>query len=135
MKRLSGVITVGILLSYSAAGFAEMTMPDHVSQFDAADANNDGQISQDEFKHHCSEVYFFNDKNMDGTLAGNEIPATWNTAQVANSDVNNDGKLDLQEFTNLSRHVFVDADVNGDNVIMKSEADTAVAREHRLMNK
>jgi Ca2+-binding EF-hand superfamily protein len=97
-----------------------------------ADANNDGNISREEFLAHPTEMFARLDTNGDGVISTAERPQRPNRGERrerANPDTNNDGQLSQAEFAAIGASMFQRLDANSDGRVTRDEA--AAAHPHR----
>lgn len=146
-----------LLLLLTAASFTAVEPSTTLMQriMKAADKNNDGKLTLEEYKpldvqarHHGDEHFKAGDKNSDGFIDATELAGALNKqtwfailsegieASFTRIDANKDRKLDATEYRRISKmgghseQHFMSADANKDSFLDFSEF-TAHA-EHRL---
>ena len=87
--------------------------------FRRADLNNDGKVTLDEALAHGTQMFQLHDKNKDGVITRDEVPA-WNN-HFAQADTNNDGKVTFAEHEAMLRARFTLMDKNKDGVLSGDE--------------
>jgi len=90
------------------------------------DTDKDGKISRAEFDTESTALFKRLDKNSDGKIAADEVPAHhWGGKgpQFGMMDTDKDGKVTKAEFTAAEDKMFQKLDTNGDGVITKDEMD------------
>lgn len=87
--------------------------------FRRADLNNDGKVTLDEALTHGTQMFQLHDKNKDGVITRDEVPA-WNN-HFAQADTNNDGKVTSAEHESMLRARFGLMDTNKDGVLSGNE--------------
>ena len=132
---------VGFAALASAAGLAAaQSQPTQererggVSRFFEADANNDGNITREEFLAHPTEMFARLDTNSDGVISTaerpqrperGERPGRGDRRERANPDTNNDGQLSQSEFAAMGAGMFERLDANSDGRVTRDEAAAA----------
>lgn len=102
-----------------------------------ADANNDGNITRDEFLARPIEMFQRIDANSDGVITSAERPQRRERAdgerrgrgQRPDFDANDDRQLSQSEFAAMGVRMFERMDANNDGRVTREEADAA--RPHR----
>lgn len=101
-----------------------------------ADANNDGNITRDEFLARPLEMFNRLDANHDGVIQASERPQREardgerrERANRPNPDANGDGSFSRAEFTAMGAGMFERLDANDDGRVTQEEAQAA--RGHR----
>jgi len=92
------------------------------------DTDKDGKFSKPEFDTESTALFKRLDKNSDGKIAADEIPAHhWGGKgqQFGMMDADKDGKVTKAEFSAAEDKMFQQLDTNGDGVITKDEMDAA----------
>jgi hypothetical protein len=104
---------------------------------EGADANNDGNITREEFMTHPTEMFDRLDANRDGVIAPSERPqhgerrhgGPGGRAGHTDPDANSDGLVSSAEFTAMGAHLFDRLDANDDGRVTREEAHAG--RPHR----
>lgn len=104
-----------------------------------ADANNDGNITRDEFLSRPLQRFDRLDANDDGVIGAAERPQRperqaqggeqRQRADRPNPDTNGDGQFSRAEFAAMGSRMFERLDANGDGQVTRAEAEAA--RPHR----
>jgi Ca2+-binding EF-hand superfamily protein len=103
-----------------------------------ADANNDGNITRDEFLARPTEMFARLDANSDGVISAaerperperGERPNRGERRERANPDTNGDSQLSQAEFVAAGAGMFQRLDANSDGRVTREEA--AAAHPHR----
>ncbi|MES1150612.1 MAG: EF-hand domain-containing protein [Dongia sp.] len=96
------------------------------------DTDKDGKISKAEFDTESTALFKRLDKNSDGKIAADEVPARhWGKGpQFGMMDTDKDGKVTKAEFTAAEDHMFQKLDANGDGVITPDEMQAMHHRHH-----
>ncbi|HVY99814.1 MAG TPA: EF-hand domain-containing protein [Dongiaceae bacterium] len=92
------------------------------------DTDHDGKISKVEFDAESATLFKRLDKNSDGKIAADEVPARhWGARgpQFGMMDTDKDGKVTKAEFTAAEDRMFQKLDANGDGVITRDEMQAA----------
>jgi Ca2+-binding EF-hand superfamily protein len=92
------------------------------------DTDKDGKISKAEFDTESTALFKRMDKNSDGKIAADEVPARhWGGKgpMFGKMDTDQDGKVTKAEFTAAEDKMFQKLDANGDGVITKDEMDAS----------
>ena len=126
VRRLVFVGSLVLLCSVASAA----PQIDTVSQFAAADANGDGEVTREEFLAARAKRFDGLDTNKDGFLSRDEFVAAapgfrgrlMAPALYGQFDANGDGQISRQEFVSAPTPVFDRADANGDGKITAEEA-------------
>lgn len=89
------------------------------------DTNNDGKVSEDEFRTVHQQMFDAMDTNRDGVVTTDEV-AAYASAQRANRkiarmDADGDGKVTRDEFQQYSNARFTKADTNQDKALTGDE--------------
>jgi len=95
-----------------------------------ADANNDGNITRDEFLARPIEHFDRLDANDDGIISATERPQRAERRERRNPDANGDGSLSRDEFATMGASLFGRLDANNDGRVTQEEAQ-AGRRHHR----
>lgn len=101
-----------------------------------ADANRDGQVTRAELIIWRSANFARFDRNHDGLLAPDDIPALLRSSAVGvqlagmikHYDGNGDNRLTRAEFTDGPTPLFDLADANHDGLVTRAEVDAATAQ-------
>jgi Ca2+-binding EF-hand superfamily protein len=99
------------------------------------DTDKDGKISKAEFDTESATLFKRLDKNGDGKIASDEVPARhWGGKgpMFGQMDTDKDGKITKAEFTAAEDKMFQKLDTNGDGVITPDEL--AAMHHHRHQN-
>jgi len=102
-----------------------------------ADANNDGNISRDEFLARPTEMFERLDADNDGVISASERPQRpergerGERPQRVNPDANGDGQLSQAEFTAMGAGLFDRFDANDDGRVTREEMAAAHPRRGR----
>jgi Ca2+-binding EF-hand superfamily protein len=99
------------------------------------DTDHDGKISKAEFDTESVALFKRLDKNGDGKIASDEVPARrWGGKgpMFGQMDTDKDGKITKAEFTAAEDKMFQKLDTNGDGVITPDEL--AAMHHHRREN-
>lgn len=100
----------------------------------ATDANDDGDVTQDEFKAFRAKQFPRLDRNKDGAVSVNDVPERLqnrvrdkieNGDVIAGFDLDGDKKVTRQEFENGPTKIFDSYDADKNGVITKAEFDHA----------
>jgi len=96
------------------------------------DTDKDGKISKAEFDTESVALFKRLDKNSDGKIAADEVPARhWGKGpQFGMMDTDKDGKVTKAEFTAAEDQMFQKLDANGDGVITPDEMAAAHHHHH-----
>lgn len=102
----------------------------HGLRLEGADANNDGNITREEFMTHPTEMFDRLDANHDGVIAASERPqhgerrhgGPGGRADRPDPDANNDGLVSTAEFTAMGANLFDRLDANDDGRVTREEA-------------
>ena len=97
------------------------------------DADKDGKISKAEFDTESAGLFKRLDKNADGKIASDEVPARhWGRSggMLGRADTDKDGKITKAEFTAAGDKMFQRLDANGDGVISGDEMPVMHRRHH-----
>lgn len=100
-----------------------------------ADANNDGNITRDEFLAHPTQMFDRLDANHDGVIAADERPQRGERGERGerherpNFDTNGDSQFSQAEFVAMGAGRFERLDANDDGRVTREEAEAA--RPHR----
>jgi len=97
------------------------------------DTDKDGKISKAEFDTESTALFKRLDKNSDGKIAADEVPAHhWGDhgPQFGMMDADHDGKITKAEFTAAEDKMFDRLDTNHDGVISQDEMAAAHHRHH-----
>jgi Ca2+-binding EF-hand superfamily protein len=97
------------------------------------DTDKDGKISKAEFDTESTALFKRLDKNSDGKIAADEVPARhWGGKgpQFGMMDTDKDGKVTKAEFTAAEDKMFQKLDTNGDGVITPDEMQAAHHHHH-----
>jgi Ca2+-binding EF-hand superfamily protein len=99
-----------------------------------ADANNDGNITRDEFLARPNQMFDRMDDNDDGVIAADERPQRGDRAGRRGEgrpsrDADGDGNISRAEFAAMGAHMFERLDANDDGNVTREEAEAA--RPHR----
>jgi len=98
------------------------------------DTDHDGKISKAEFDTESVALFKRLDKNSDGKIASDEVPARhWGGKgpMFGQMDTDKDGKVTKAEFTAAEDKMFQKLDANGDGVITPDEFAAAHHRHHQ----
>ena len=106
--------------------------------FAGADANNDGNITRDEFLARPTEMFNRLDANHDGVIQASERPQRQaqdgerrQHVDRPNPDTNGDGSFSRVEFTAMGAGVFERFDANNDGRVTQEEAQAAHGHHRR----
>jgi Ca2+-binding EF-hand superfamily protein len=123
------------LLAFPAALVATAQTIDRVARLiQAADADDDGDVTHDEFKAFRAKQFPRLDRNKDGVISISDVPERLqnrvrdkvkNGDVIAGFDLNNDKKVTRQEFENGPTKIFDSYDTDKNGVITKAEFSTA----------
>jgi Ca2+-binding EF-hand superfamily protein len=96
------------------------------------DTDKDGKISKAEFDTESTALFKRLDKNSDGKIAADEVPARhWGKGpQFGMMDTDKDGKVTKAEFTAAEDQMFQKLDANGDGVITPDEMQAMHHHRH-----
>jgi Ca2+-binding EF-hand superfamily protein len=97
------------------------------------DTDHDGKISRVEFDAESAALFKRLDKNGDGKIASDEVPARhWGGKgpMFGQMDTDKDGKVTKAEFTAAEDKIFQKLDANGDGVITPDEMQAAHRHHH-----
>jgi Ca2+-binding EF-hand superfamily protein len=135
MSRSILWFSLTFLLAFPAALVATAQTIDRVARLiQAADANDDGDVSQDEFKAFRAKQFPRLDRNKDGEISVSDVPERLqnrirdkieNGDVLAGFDLDNDKKVTRQEFENGPTKIFDRYDTDKNGVITKAEFSTA----------
>lgn len=126
-------IVLALLLSAPAIAQTAADNARAVSRMMEADANHDGQVSRVELVQWRAANFARFDRNGDGLLSPDDIPAFLRTSSIGiqlagmikQYDTNADGRLTRTEFVDGPTPLFDLADSNHDAVVTKAEIDAA----------
>ena len=104
---------------------------------ESADANNDGNVTRDEFLARPTEMFARLDANHDGVISTAERPQRPERAEGerrqrperVNPDSNGDNQISQSEYAAMGSGMFERLDANSDGRVTREEADAA--RPHR----
>jgi Ca2+-binding EF-hand superfamily protein len=100
-----------------------------------ADANNDGNITREEFLARPTQMFDRLDADDDGVISASERPQRRERGERGerparvNPDTNNDGQLSRAEYAAMGATMFERLDANNDGRVTQEEA--TAARQHR----
>jgi Ca2+-binding EF-hand superfamily protein len=106
-------------------------MTQHILQ--RVDTDHDGKISKAEFDTESTALFKKLDKNSDGKIAADEVPAHhWGPkgGMLGRMDTDKDGRITKAEFTVGEDKLFQKLDANGDGVITQDEMQAAHRHHH-----
>ena len=123
------------LLAFPAALVATAQTIDRVARLlQAADANDDGDVTQDEFKAFRAKQFPRLDRNKDGVVSETDVPKRFqnklrdkieNTDVIDGFDLDDDKRVTRQEFETGPTKIFDRYDTDKDGVITKAEFSVA----------
>ncbi len=106
--------------------------------FEGADANNDGNITREEFLARPTEMFNRIDANHDGVIQASERPQRAERGERRaerpdrpNRDADNNGTFSRAEFTAMGAGMFERLDVNNDGRVTQEEAQAARGHHRR----
>ncbi len=106
--------------------------------FEGADANNDGNITRDEFLARPIEMFNRLDANHDGVIQASERPQRPERGERRadrpdrpNPDADGNGTFSRAEFTAMGAHMFERLDANNDGRVTEEEAQAARGHHRR----
>lgn len=86
----------------------------HEGHLDPIDTNDDGGVSQREYRTFMAESFTRIDGNGDGVLVQSEVAEVLSPEQFAAVDANGDGRVSRDEFMQQVMSDFASADRGGD---------------------
>jgi hypothetical protein len=99
-----------------------------LQRLSAADADNDGQITRAEARASRAAQFDRADRNGDGAISNDDIPQfaggrgqTMFEQLMTSADANGDGRITRSEWEAAPQPAFERADVNGDGVVTQAE--------------
>jgi Ca2+-binding EF-hand superfamily protein len=98
-----------------------------------ADADNDGNITRDEFLARPTQMFARLDDNSDGVISAGERPQRGEGRDGEgrrHMDVNDDGQISQSEFAAMGASRFERLDANNDGRVTREEADAARGHRH-----
>lgn len=105
----------------------------HGEHMERADANNDGNITREEFLARPTEMFNRLDDNHDGVIQASERPQRREHRAGGerhhNMDADNNGTISPAEFTAMGGQMFDRMDANRDGRVTREEAD-AMHQQH-----
>jgi Ca2+-binding EF-hand superfamily protein len=121
-KLVPVVATVGVAALLAPVVAQQPASEDKIrASFRSTDKDGDGYVNIDEYVAHYVVVFGSLDKNRDGFLSRDELPADHDPAQYRGADRNGDGRLSLGEMIGDRVIYFFEFDRNRDGVLSAEE--------------
>lgn len=121
--KAQGLMVDPIAPPYLYMPVDENTTQTNAQAFDNHDADGDGVLAQNEYDGATSQSFKKFDKNGDGQITPDEMPATPRAQKTFQAmDKNGDGAVTQQEFQIHSAEWYQQHDLNKDGSLSKSEA-------------
>ena len=139
MSRPIFWFSLAFIVAFPAALAATAQTIDRVARLiQAADANDDGDVTQEEFKEFRAKQFPRLDRNKDGAISASDVPERLqnrvrdkieNGDVIAGFDLNNDKQVSRQEFETSPTKIFDAYDTDRNGTITKAEFSVALG-EH-----
>ncbi len=135
MSRSILWFSLTFIVAFPAALMASAQSVDRVARLiQAADANDDDQVTREEFQAFRAKQFPRLDRNKDGAISMADVPTRLqnnvrdkleNADVVAGFDLDSDRKVTRQEFENGPTRIFDAYDTDGNGIISGVEFETA----------
>jgi len=134
MRTRFGCLGAVWLLAFLLVGDATAQTapaPNLKEWFQQRDKNGDGKIDREEFYLGIIEIFYFRDKDKNGSLTIEELQGVVSPEVVRAASRKGDNRLTLDEYVNALFKDFAAADTDGDGTLSFEEIDVYVRTNRR----